>query len=186
MRQPRDNRGVFPVVLEGRRVRLRELDRGDATAVQQWLDDEGVTRFVPIGPLDQIGTEAWLADAIAAARVEPRVDYTIGIATESELVGSITLSIDSSEHQRAEIAFAVRRDRWGRGFATEAVQLVLGFGFDDLGMHRIWAVCDPENDRSRRVLEKAGMQLEGRLRHDLLIRGEWRDSLVFGALNRGG
>jgi ribosomal-protein-alanine N-acetyltransferase len=49
-------------------------------------------------------------------------------------------------------------------------------------MHRVWAVCDPDNPASQRVLEKCALRGEGRLRHDLLVHGEWRDSLLYAAL----
>jgi ribosomal-protein-alanine N-acetyltransferase len=60
---------------------------------------------------------------------------------------------------------------------------VVAFGFERLGLERIHTTCDAENLASARVLEKTGMQLEGRLRHDMLIRGKWRDSLVYGILS---
>ena len=66
-----------------------------------------------------------------------------------------------------------------QGVATEAARLLLGFGFAVLGRRRIEATCDPDNVASRRVLEKLGMQFEGRLRDDLPMRDGWRDSLLF-------
>jgi RimJ/RimL family protein N-acetyltransferase len=61
---------------------------------------------------------------------------------------------------------------------------LLRFGFDRLDLHRIAATCHPDNRGSSRVLEKAGMELEGRMRDHKLIRGEWRDSLLYAAINR--
>ena len=55
-------------------------------------------------------------------------------------------------------------------------------GFEVLALRRIWASCDPENEGSRRVLEKAGLVLEGVLRAGMVIRGDVRDSLVWGIL----
>jgi L-amino acid N-acyltransferase YncA len=57
------------------------------------------------------------------------------------------------------------------------------FGFTDLRLHRIWATCRPDNQGSARVLEKIGMELEGQLRDHILIRGQWRDSLLYAAIN---
>ena len=57
-------------------------------------------------------------------------------------------------------------------------------GFDVLGLRRIWAACDPDNTGSRRVLEKTGMQIEGLLRDDTVIRSEVRDTLLWGILER--
>ena len=67
---------------------------------------------------------------------------------------------------------------WGQGYATEVAPAVVGFA-RTLGMHRVEATCHPSNVRSVRVLEKAGLRLEGRLRDHLHVRGAWRDSLLF-------
>jgi ribosomal-protein-alanine N-acetyltransferase len=74
------------------------------------------------------------------------------------------------------------RPAWGHGYATEAAAAVLGFAFDRLDLHRLAATCDPGNEGSRRVLEKAGLSYEGHLRDCLHIRGEWRDRLLFAAI----
>lgn len=71
---------------------------------------------------------------------------------------------------------------WGQGFATEMANVLLAFGFEQLGMHRIFATCDPENIASFNVLEKAGFQSEGRIRDHLRINGGWRDSLIYSML----
>jgi ribosomal-protein-alanine N-acetyltransferase len=76
----------------------------------------------------------------------------------------------------------LRRDYWGNGFGTEAAQAIVDFGFDVLGLHRIWATASPENLGSIRVLEKIGMIQEGILRQNLLVRGNWRDSVLFSIL----
>ena len=60
-----------------------------------------------------------------------------------------------------EAAYLVRRDRWGRGYATEALQAVLSIGHGELAIDRIVALAYPDNDPSRRVMEKAGMRADG-------------------------
>ena len=68
------------------------------------------------------------------------------------------------------------------GLASNAALKLLDFGFNALRMHRIYATCDPRNTGSARVLQKIGMKEEGRIREDLWIKTEWRDSLLFGLL----
>ena len=111
----------------------------------------------------------------------PRTGYTLAL-TESagRPFGSVGLYRDGPHH--AELGFAVSRDRWGQGYATEAARAVLDFGFADLGLRRIYATCRRENVGSSRVLEKIGMSREGRLRDHVLIRGDWRDSLLYAAV----
>jgi RimJ/RimL family protein N-acetyltransferase len=172
---------MYPVVLEGKRLLLRELRNGDAPAVWRWVGDPEAVRYVPLGPLDRAGAEDYVGQLMREARREPRDSYTLVIVERSsgEVVGSVALSIDSRMHRRAELGYIVRRDAWGRGLASEAARLVVDFAFDRLGVNRVWAVCDPDNPASIRVLEKLGMTEEGRLREDLLVHGLFRDSLLY-------
>ena len=55
----------------------------------------------------------------------------------------------------------LRRDSWGRGYATEAARACVGYGFDELGLEKIVADVDPANPASVRVLEKCGFELAG-------------------------
>jgi RimJ/RimL family protein N-acetyltransferase len=56
--------------------------------------------------------------------------------------------------------------------------LIVGFGFEALGLHRVWATHHPDNLASRKVLEKVGLGEEGRRRHDRFVGGAWYDSAV--------
>jgi len=76
----------------------------------------------------------------------------------------------------------MRPEYWSRGIGTEAAGALIRFGFEKLGLHRIIAKCDPMNMASWRVMEKTGMRREGRLRENVKIRGEWRDSLLYSIL----
>jgi RimJ/RimL family protein N-acetyltransferase len=84
----------------------------------------------------------------------------------------------------AVIGYCFNKTYWGKGYATEAVRALLEFGFNRLTLHRISANCDPSNVASNRVLMKAGMKLEGRLRENLRVKGRWRDTMVYGILER--
>ena len=79
-----------------------------------------------------------------------------------ELVGDCTLFFAAEDHDAWEVGYGLRRDRWGRGYATEAVQGCLRHGFEDLGLDRIVAdLTDPHNWRSQHVLEKCGFIRSG-------------------------
>jgi [ribosomal protein S5]-alanine N-acetyltransferase len=118
------------------------------------------------------------------AHEQPRVQYQLGIVWHEtdELVGSARLGISSPTHRSGDIGYGVRRDLWGRGIATEAAALLLGFGFGPLGLHRIFAVHHPDNVASGRVLQKLGMRFEGRHRDHMYAHGTWRDSLAYAIL----
>jgi len=84
--------------------------------------------------------------------------------------------------EEGEIWYLVEPESWGKGVATEAARQMLDCGFGELGLHRIWATCLPENPASSRVLEKAGMRKEGFLVKNLKIHGEWKSSFLFAML----
>jgi len=169
------------VMLHGTRVILREHTDGDLAAVLGYSADEMVARYVPWEPNTEEAARAFLAAAITAAEQTPRVSYELAIIERATdvLLGAARIGIESVPHQRADIGYVLRRDHWGEGLATEAARLLLGFGFDQLGMRRIWATSHPDNLPSARVLEKIGLSYEGRMRDHLFVKGTWRDSLVY-------
>jgi len=83
--------------------------------------------------------------------------------------------------QNAYMGYFVGRDHNGRGLATEAVELVVAHGFDDLALHRIQAAVMLDNPASMRVLTKAGFRREGVARRYLQIDGRWVDHVLFAA-----
>lgn len=101
-----------------------------------------------------------------------------------DVIGAAGLVVEEVATRSGSIGYVIHPAFWSRGYATEAAARLLQFGFTDLRLHRIWATCRPENRPSARVLEKVGMQLEGQLRDHILIRGQWRDSLLYAAINR--
>jgi len=174
----------YPVRLEGDRLVLREFQPSDVEAVHAYAGDPLVTRYMAWGPNELEETRAFVEQAMRLARDEPRMTYELAVTLRGtgELIGGIGLRVHSVEHRNGDIVYLLRRDRWGRGYAAEAARLLLHFGFDRLGLHRIWATCDPENAPSIRVLQKIGMQWEGRIRHQYLVRGRWRDSELYAIL----
>lgn len=104
-------------------------------------------------------------------------------ARSEELVGAITLSnIRRGVSEMGTLGYWVGQPFAGRGHATEAVGAACRFAFGSLTLHRVEAACIPTNIASRRVLEKAGFQLEGHARAYLKINGAWADHLLFGLI----
>jgi len=74
-------------------------------------------------------------------------------------------------------------DEWGKGYASEAARRVLAFAFEELDAHRVIAFCDAENRASERVMQKLGMRREAHMLQTRLLRGEWRDELLYAILD---
>ncbi len=97
-------------------------------------------------------------------------------------MGTGSVALRDEHNASGEIGYALREDIWNRGYGTELAQALIETGFTTLGMHRVWATVHPQNTASVRVLEKAGMTYEGRLRDHLRMPGGWRDSLLYALL----
>lgn len=169
--------------LQTARLLLREFVPADAPAVHAYASDESVTRFTDWGPNTVEETEEFFQEALSAGKAQPRNSYLFAITlNQSPAIGCARLGIVSLGDRVGDLGYVLNAEYWGRGIATEATQRLLTFGFKDLGLHRIFATCHPDNIGSSRVLEKAGFQLEGRLREDKLVRGAYRDSLLYAIL----
>jgi RimJ/RimL family protein N-acetyltransferase len=79
-----------------------------------------------------------------------------------QLVGDCSLHFDTT-FGAWELSYGFRRDRWGRGYASEAARACVAYGFDELGVEKIVADVDPANEASARVLEKCGFERVGEL-----------------------
>ncbi len=169
--------------LQTARLLLREFVSADAPAVHAYASDESVTRYTDWGPNTVEETEEFFREALSAVTSTPRDSFLFAVTlNQSPVIGCARLGIVSRGDRVGDLGYVLNAKYWGQGIATEATQRLLTFGFDDLGLHRIFATCHPENIGSARVLEKAGFQLEGRLREDKLVRGAYRDSLLYAIL----
>ena len=88
----------------------------------------------------------------------------------------------SQEHRSGEFGCVIGPEHQGRGYATEACELMMRLGFVDLRLHRMVARCDARNTASARVLEKLGLRREAHFVENEFIKGEWTDEVVYATL----
>ncbi|WP_113716018.1 GNAT family N-acetyltransferase [Arthrobacter dokdonensis] len=165
------------------RLVLREYTTSDFAAVHAFASDARTLEFVDWCPNSDRDTRDFLEFCRARASEVPRTNRTLAITLDSEVIGSIGLTVKArvgkDGGREAEIGYTLHPDRWGKGHATEAAVALVDFGLSQLHLARITATCRPENTASAGVLQKIGMRQVGLLKNDRLIRGAWMDSLVF-------
>ncbi len=106
----------------------------------------------------------------------------VALQETGEPVGDVQLHWTSREHQQGEIGYLIHPGHAGNGYATEAAEVMLRLGFEELGLHRIVGRVDGRNVASTRVLEHLRMRREACLRHNELVKGEWTDEVVYAML----
>ena len=142
-------------MIQSERLTLREFRGDDFDAVHSYACDVEVVRYMPWGPNTEDETRTFLERAQSYASADPRTGYELAVVETSadRLIGGIGLDAND---QQGVLGYCFARPAWGQGFATEAARLILDFGFETLGIHRVRAGCDSENAASLRVLEKIG------------------------------
>jgi len=164
-------------------VKLRSLEPGDIDAVHALISSMDVVRHMLLPLCSREESEKFLRDSLVESSSDPwrSIVRAISDAPEGGLVGLCGLVILKGAEE-GEIWYLVEPQSWGKGVATQAAKHLLDFGFGELGLHRIWATCLPENPASARVLEKAGMRKEGFLVKNLKIHGAWKSSFLYAML----
>lgn len=132
-------------------------------------------------PYTRADAERWIA---ASAGQEPPSNFAIEV--DGRAVGGIGLTVQSDVYRHsAEIGYWLGVSHWGRGIATEAVGAVSEWAFRNLDVVRLYAGVFAWNPASARVLEKAGYQLEARLRQAVTKAGETVDAYLYARLAEG-
>jgi len=169
------------VFLYTERILLRDFTADDLQAVHEYAIDAEVVRYLDWGPNSEQQTKEFIARTICQQQETHRRQYELAVVLRdtNRLIGSCGLRISRPEDRGGDIGYCLSRGSWGRGCATEAAQAIVAFGFEQCGLHRIFATCDTQNHASRRVLEKLGMRREGEFLQDKWQRAQWRDSLLY-------
>jgi ribosomal-protein-alanine N-acetyltransferase len=152
---------VLPV--DTQRLRIRALRAADLDALHAIYGDAETMRYIgsagrPAPDLD--ATRRTLDLLLDHDRQHGFTLWALDERDGDPVVGVAGLLPVEGRGPEVEAAYLVRRDRWGQGYATEALRAVLDIA-DSLGLDRVIALAYPENDASRRVMEKAGMVPEG-------------------------
>ena len=153
-----------PEELETARLRLRRPRIEDAgAAFDTYTSDKKITRYLTWSAHTTVAqTREYFQQTIDAWDL--RMGHRVWLIERKE-DGLLTGTIGCTVHfHRAEIGFALGSRFWGVGYMPEALQRVCEAAFEDTRIARVQALCDEENQRSCRVMEKVGMELEGRLR----------------------
>ncbi|MBU0697067.1 MAG: GNAT family N-acetyltransferase, partial [Bacteroidetes bacterium] len=158
------------------RIKLRLIERSDLDSIHKLHSLPETDEFNALGiPKNKEETKAIIEPWIAENELNNIKNYTFAIENrfDGEFIGLFGLKLGNEKYKRGEVWYKIHVDYWKKGYATESLKAVITFGFETLKLHRIEAGCAVENMGSFKVLEKAGMIREGRLRQVLPLKSGW-------------
>ncbi|MGH2753129.1 MAG: GNAT family N-acetyltransferase [Actinomycetota bacterium] len=173
------------MIQEGRSVYLRRLSEADAPALLAVrLANRGFLEPYEPQRSEDFYTLRSQKEQIKVGELQWRSDqrYAFGVfdLMSDRLVGNVALSnIVRGAWQNATLGYFIAQERGGRGLGTEAVGLIVDFGFDTASLHRVQAGVMPRNRASVRILEKNGFRHEGFSPRYLNINGVWQDHEMY-------
>ncbi|MGO9384721.1 MAG: GNAT family N-acetyltransferase [Mycobacterium sp.] len=169
-----------PDRIAGPRLVLRPPMPDDAGAIfQRVARDPEVTKYLQWTPhADVAATRRVITEKLNVSDDEKT--WAIALRHSDDVVG-LTSCRRSVPHS-VEIGYCLGRRWWGNGYMPEVLEMLLTALESDRGVYRVWATCHVDNERSVRVLQRAGFELEGRLaRHAVYptVGPEPQDSLLY-------
>jgi ribosomal-protein-alanine N-acetyltransferase len=171
--------------IETERLILRRFVIEDAENMfKNWANDSDVCRFLSWNPHGTIEvTRELLNGWIAAYESENVYNWAVELKETGEVIGSIGTVGFSDKHFSCDMGYCISKSFWSKGIMTEALKALIKFFFTEVGLNRISAEHNTQNPASGRVMQKAGMTLEGTFRQRRIGKdGNFWDSSAWAIL----
>jgi RimJ/RimL family protein N-acetyltransferase len=171
-------------ILVGEKVRLRGVREDDLDALAKWEMDTG--RLATLSNWVCPPSEATAKERIA--KWSANDEGGVGLAIEAlddppTLIGHVALWGARTKDRGATLGIALGREYIGRGYGTDAMRVIVSYGFREMNLHRIALDVAPFNPAGIRAYEKAGFIEEGRHRESVWHDGRWYDEVVMSILD---
>lgn len=179
----------IPYPLNTERLSLRRVMAEDLDAYYAYQSLPETSRFLLLDEpfnlaqcMERVGRFAQQSFAKAG----DWASFVVELKDQPGLLGEIALKWEvggkAEQGWVGEIGWTLAPQAQGHGYATEAARAVLELAFRNLGFHRVQARIEPRNDRSRLICERLGMQLEGTMRDNYFLQGEWTSESIYAVL----
>ncbi len=166
------------------RLTLKKIQENDAAGLFAVWSDPDVTRFMNIPAFTGEDQAKEMITILAAlAKENKALRYTIRMKDSGQIIGSCGYNVLDFDNQRTELGYELAKGHWGNGYASEAIRELSRYAFTELGLHRIEAKVEPENDNSIRLLQKLGFTFEGTLRDAEKAKGRFVDLAMYAKLS---
>ena len=167
-----------PVTLKGDRITLRTARPGDQSTLERLRADPEIDYFMGVdsSAANVLWRHVYLGDQSGAL-----ADLVI-IGSQEQPIGLVSLWDRTIPHQAAELSIWVGEGYRNGGSGTEALRLALGYAFGELKLHKIYLRVLEYNTRAIRTYEKCGFRVEGVLRDEMKVNGQWHALVYMGLL----
>ncbi len=174
-------------MIESERLILRPFCEDDFDIIYCLYSDPEILRFTPFDTMDRETAREHLERILRDWKETPQKEREMAVITKEDRrpIGRCHISVDY-ETDTGMIGSLLLKEEWNKGYATELAAALTDYCFTKLGLHRVSAICSPDNAASCRLLTKCGMRKEAHYRQNrrYLRQGktEWHDELEYAIL----
>lgn len=170
--------------LKTERLLLRKLTTDDADELFFLRSNEDVMRYLGREPAKSVAeAEDFINKINKGIDKNEAIIWGIALLNErAKIIGTICFWNIKVENYRAEIGYILHPAHWGKGIMKEAIDIVTGYGFNEMKLHSIEAQLSPENIASSSLLEKTGFVKEGHLKDNYYFNGVFSDTAIYSRL----
>ena len=171
--------------LETERLLLRRVNENDVNEVFALRSNPETMKYIP-RPLVKTTDDALEHIAMIDSKIinNEGINWAITYKDNPKLIGIIGHYRIKAEHFRAEVGYMLLPEYNGKGIVSEAVKEVVKYGFNEMKLHSIEAIIDPENFGSEKVLQKCGFVKEAHLKENEFYEGRFLDTVIYSILNK--
>jgi RimJ/RimL family protein N-acetyltransferase len=172
--------------LETDRLILRDYRPEDWERVHTYGADPEFSKFELWGPNTVEDTKKFVSDMVAQTQQRDRYKFDVAVVLKKNdlLIGGSGIRRESQTSCVANLGWAIHPEFQKQGFATEAAQALIKFGFEKLRLTVIYAICDTRNTSSLKVMEKLGMNRVGHIVGHKIQKGVLRDTFRYELIQR--
>ncbi len=175
-------------MIETKRLLIRPFDSNDLDIVKKLFCDEEIVEYTPFPVLDDEKAHDLLNRFAAGWEIVPQINYEMAVICKEtgEKIGRSEIT-RYYEEESAMVGWMLIKSAWGKGFATEIAGALIDYCFTELQVHRVFALCHPDNTASWKVMEKCGMRKEAhfiqKCKYTKADGVRWEDELVYAVIN---
>lgn len=171
----------------GKNVTLRALEPSDVEILYNWENDMSIWHLSNmIMPLSRFTLEQYVLganhDIYSSKQLRMMIDLVVPV-NETVTIGSIDLFDFEPTHHRAGVGILILKDYRGKGYASEALDLLVDYAFNTLQLHQLFCNISPENTESIKLFTSRNFKLVGTKKEWNRIQNRWHDESLFQLLS---
>lgn len=175
------------MIIRTDRLVLREYTDQDWPSVLAYRSDPRYLRYYPWTERDETSVKELVGQFLGWQTDKRRDFFQLAITLPEaggRLIGSCGIRVNKRPRREADIGYELDPGYWGRGYPTEAARAMLTYGFDSLGLHRVWAECSADNTASAHVLERSECNAKLHFREHDYFKDRWWETIIYAMLDR--